>query len=100
VSVQCRPVEQWSCAPRRLSQQEQIRRLSELPTVPAPGRITTVEEIAMDTFDPRYQLEAEEPVGARMRSPLAHAEIQQTLHALDHLAWRLRGRMRARRRRL
>ena len=52
----------------------------------------------MDTFDPRYQLEAEEPAGGRLRSPLTHSEIQQTLLALDHLAWRLRGRMRSRRR--
>jgi hypothetical protein len=62
---------------------------------PGPGRTTTVEEIAMDTFDPRYQLEAEQPDIGRERSPLAHAEIQQTLFALDHLAWRLREQMRA-----
>jgi hypothetical protein len=52
----------------------------------------------MDMFDPRYQLEAEELAGGRRRSPLSHQEIQLTLHALDHLAWRLRGRMRVRRR--
>lgn len=58
------------------------------------------EEIAMDSFnlfDPRYQLEAEEPpldpaledLPARV---LIHEEIQLTLHALDHLAVRLRRR--------
>ena len=52
----------------------------------------------MDTFDPRYQLEAEQPDVGRQRSPLIHAEIQQTLFALDHLAWCLRERIRAHRR--
>lgn len=52
----------------------------------------------MDMFDPRYQLEAEEPAGGRLRASLHHEEIRQTLLALDHLAWRLRGRMRTRRR--
>ena len=52
----------------------------------------------MDMFDPRYQLEAEEMPAVRLESPLSHAQIQHTLHALEHLACRLR-RVPARRRR-
>lgn len=44
----------------------------------------------MDTFNPRYQLEAEETVSKRQRASLHHAEILQTLDALEHLARRLR----------
>ena len=40
----------------------------------------------MDTFDPRYQLEAEEP----RRQAFVHQEIQFTLQALERLACRLR----------
>ena len=40
----------------------------------------------MDTFDPRYQLEAEEP----RRQALVHQEIPFTLQALERLACRLR----------
>jgi hypothetical protein len=57
-----------------------------------------VEEIAMALFDPRYQLEAEDPLAQCRRAALSHQEIQRTLHALDRLAWRLRGRLRAHRR--
>ena len=52
----------------------------------------------MALFDPRYQLEAEDPLALCRRAALSHQEIQRTLHALDRLAWRLRGRLRARRR--
>lgn len=47
----------------------------------------------MDMFDPRYQLEAEDRSVTRLRAPLSHAEVQQTLLALDALAWRLRRRV-------
>lgn len=53
----------------------------------------------MDMFDPRYQLEAEDQAGGRLRSPLSHEEIQHTLHALERLAWRLRRHAPIRRRR-
>jgi len=57
-----------------------------------------VEEIAMALFDPRYQLEAEDPLALCRRAALSHQEIQRTLHALDRLAWRLHGRLRGHRR--
>lgn len=49
----------------------------------------------MEMFDPRYQLEAEEP----LRSSLRHEDIQHTLQALDRLARNLRRRAAARHRR-
>lgn len=52
----------------------------------------------MDMFDPRYQLEAEEPTVGRRRSSLSHQQILHTLDALDHLACQLRLQ-RSRRRR-
>lgn len=42
-----------------------------------------------DLFDPRYQLEAEEPAPA----PRVHEEIQLTLLSLERLAGQLRERV-------
>ncbi|MEO4047073.1 hypothetical protein AAFN46_08280 [Pseudomonas sp. CAU 1711] len=42
-----------------------------------------------ELFDPRYQLEAEEPEAAPPLPPRIHEEIELTLRVIDDLAARL-----------